>query len=124
MKLRTLFLAVVAMCLCALVVTPSSRAQAPPQAQKLQALAKQLNLTPMQKAKLMPILEAEAPKMEAIKNNPSLGPFQKVEQIKALHAQTDPQVQAILTPAQFEQLQGIRQQEIKQAMEKKLATQQ
>lgn len=104
-------------------IAPKARAQAPAQAQKLQAIAKQLNLTPEQKAKLMPILEADAPKLEAVKNNPSLGGLQKLEQIKAIHAQSDPQIKAILNPQQYEQLQQIRQQEIHEAMEKKMGQQ-
>jgi hypothetical protein len=99
------------------------KAQAPGQAQKLEAIAKQLNLTPQQKMQLMPILEADAPKVQAVKNNTSLGPMQKLEQIKAIHAQSDPQVKAILNPQQYQQLQQIRQQEIHEAMEKKMGQQ-
>lgn len=110
----------------ALAFVPASHGQAAAaagKAQKFQALAKQLNLTPQQEQQLMPILEADAPKMEAIKNNTSLGPMQKLEQMKAIHAQSDPQVKAILNPQQYEQLQQIRQQEIHQAMEKKMGQQ-
>jgi len=92
-------------------------------AQKLAVLAKQLQLTPQQEKQLMPILEADAPKIEAIKNNASLGPLQKLQQIKAIHEQSDPQVKAILTPQQYEQLQQIRQQEIHEAMEKRMGQQ-
>ena len=49
--------------------------------------------------------------------------MQKLEQMKAIHAQSDPQVKAILNPQQYEQLQQIRQQEIHQAMEKKMGQQ-
>jgi hypothetical protein len=93
------------------------------QAQKLEALAKQLNLTPQQKMQLLPILQADAPKIQAIKNNTSLGPLQKMEQLKAVHAQSDPQIKSILNPQQYEQLQQIRQQEIHEAMEKKMGQQ-
>ncbi len=86
-------------------------------------LAKQLNLTPEQKMKLMPILADEAPKVEAIKANTSLTGLQKMEQLRALHEQTNPQVQAILSPQQYEQLQQIRQHEIEQTMQKKRAQQ-
>jgi Spy/CpxP family protein refolding chaperone len=92
--------------------------------EKLEALSKQLNLTPEQKAKLLPILKAEAPKMQAIKENSSLTKMQKVEQIRALHEQTNPQVQAILTPQQFQQLQEIRRQEVETMIQKKRAEQQ
>ncbi len=73
---------------------PLAQGQGAAQAQKLAALAKQLNLTPEQKTKLMPILEADAPKLQAIKNNASLGPMQKMEQLKAIHAQSDPQIKS------------------------------
>jgi hypothetical protein len=92
-------------------------------AQKLAAIAKQLQLTPQQEQQLMPILKADAPKLEAVKNNPSLGPLQKMEQIKAIHAQSDPQIKSILNPQQYQQLQEIRQQEIHAAMEKKMGQQ-
>ena len=90
---------------------------------KLEALSKQLKLTPDQKEKLLPILKAEAPKMQAIKDNTSLTGMQKVQQIRALHEQTEPQVKAILSQQQFDQLQKIRQQEIEKMIEKKRATQ-
>ena len=96
---------------------------APGQAQKLEALAKQLNLTPQQKMQLLPILEADAPKIQAIKNNDSLGPLQKMEQMKAVHAQSDPQIKSILNPQQYEQFQQIRQQEIQAAMQKRMGQQ-
>jgi hypothetical protein len=104
-------------------IAPAPQAQGPAQAQKLAALAKQLNLTPAQKTQVMPILEADAPKLEAIKNNTSLGPMQKMEQHKAIHAQSDPQIKSILKPQQYEQLEQIRQQEIHAAMEKKMGQQ-
>jgi len=90
---------------------------------KLEALSKQLNLTPDQKEKLLPILKAEAPKMQAIKDNTSLTGIQKLQQIRALHEQTEPQVKAILSQQQFDQLQKIRQQEIEKMIEKKRAAQ-
>ncbi len=106
-------------------IGPKAQAQAPDagKAQKLEAIAKQLNLTPEQKTKLMPILEADAPKLQAIKNNTSLGPMQKMEQLRAIHAQSDPQIKAILNPQQYQELQQIRQQEIHEAMEKKMGQQ-
>jgi hypothetical protein len=85
-------------------------------AQKAEQVAKQLNLTPDQELKLMPILKAEAPKVKAIKDNTSLSPMQKMEQLKAVHDQTDPQVKSILTPDQYQTLQGIRRQEIQQVI--------
>jgi protein CpxP len=85
-------------------------------AQKVEQLVKQLNLTPAQEVKLVPILKAEAPKVKAIKENTSLSPIQKMQQIKAVHDETDPQVKSILTPEQYQTLQTIRRQEIQQAI--------
>jgi len=128
MKKRTfMHIALLAsMVIPAFLMAPRLQAQAAAgggKAQKLAALAKQLQLTPQQEKQLMPILEADAPKIEAIKNNASLGPLQKLQQIKAVHEQSDPQVKAILTPQQYEQLQQIRQQEIHEAMEKRMGQQ-
>lgn len=90
---------------------------------KLEELSKQLNLTPEQKVKLIPILKADAPKIQAIKDNTSLTKLQKVEQIRAVREQSDPQVKAILTPEQYQQLQTIRQQEVQSMIQRKRAQQ-
>ena len=122
MKHRKIVLAVLALGVCMLLVTtPASQAQAQnsAQAQKLNMVVKQLNLSPEQKIKLMPILEDEAPKVEAIKANASLTNLQKMEQLGALHEQTNPQVQTILSPQQYEQLQQIRRHELEQTIQKK-----
>lgn len=96
-----------------LVVT--SYAQTAGAISKLEAISQQLNLTPQQKVKVLPILREEAPKVQAIKNDNSLSRVQKVQQIRAIHQQTDPQMKAILSPAQYQKLQAIRQQTIKEA---------
>jgi protein CpxP len=84
---------------------------AQPQArmERLKAVAKQLNLTHAQEKELIPIMQAEEPKLEAIRNDPSLSRLQKLQRLKAVHDESDPQVKAILTPAQYQQLQEIRQ---------------
>jgi periplasmic protein CpxP/Spy len=103
-----------ALCLGMFVLlAPASSAQN--KGAKLQAIAQQLKLTPEQKTKVLPILAAEGPKVEAIKNNNSLSKIQKIQQIKAIHQQTDPQMKSILSPEQYQKLQGIRQQAIKDA---------
>ncbi|HZE63216.1 MAG TPA: hypothetical protein VE056_05020 [Pyrinomonadaceae bacterium] len=97
------------------LLAPTSSAQS--KAAKLQAISQQLNLTPEQKAKILPILADEGPKVQAIKNDNSLGKVQKIQQIRAIHSQTDPQMKAILSPEQYQKLQGIRQQAIKDAIQ-------
>jgi protein CpxP len=82
---------------------------------KAEAIAQQLNLTPEQKVKILPILRDEIPKVNAIKNDNSVSKTQKMQQIRAIHQQTDPQMKAILSPAQYEKLKAIRQQAIRDA---------
>jgi Spy/CpxP family protein refolding chaperone len=92
---------------------PTSFAQT--KAGKLQAISQQLDLTPQQKVKILPILADEAPKVEAIKNDNSLSKIQKVQRLRAIHQQTDPQMKAVLSPTQYQKLQAIRQQTIREA---------
>jgi Spy/CpxP family protein refolding chaperone len=90
------------------LLTSTSSAQN--RAAKVEAIAQQLNLTPEQKAKILPILREEAPKVQAIKNDNSMSRMQKLQAVKAIHQQTDPQMKAILSPEQYQKLQGIRRQ--------------
>jgi Spy/CpxP family protein refolding chaperone len=95
------------------MLAPAASAQG--KAAKLEAISKQLDLTPQQKVKILPILANEGPKVEAIKNDNSLSKIQKVQQIRAIHQQTDPQMKSILSPEQYQKLQAIRQQAIRDA---------
>jgi periplasmic protein CpxP/Spy len=105
-----------ALCSATFVLLAStSYAQKSGKLSKLEAISQQLELTPQQKSKVLPILRDELPKVEAIKNDNSLGKIQKVQQIRAIHQQTDPQMKAILSPAQYQKLQAIRQQAIREA---------
>ncbi len=104
-----------------LTLAPAAPGQTTDPAAKMQALSQQLKLTPQQKMQMLPILKDEGPKIEAIKNNPSLPPMQKMRQLHAIHAESAPQLQKILSPAQYQQLQAIRQQDIKKAIAAKRA---
>jgi len=97
------------------LLAPTLFAQKGGAMQKAQAIAQQLNLTPQQKEKILPILADEVPKVNAIKNNNSLSKVQKIQQLRAIHQQTDPQMKAILSPEQYQKLQAIRQQTIRDA---------
>jgi len=96
----------------------TSYAQSIPQGrlQRLEAVAKQLHLTPEQEKQLVPILQAEEPKLQAIKNDQSLSREEKLLRLRAVHDESNPQVKAILTPAQYKQLQVIRQKRRAQLM--------
>ena len=93
----------------------TSHAQKAGAISKVDAISQQLDLTPQQKLKILPILREEAPKVEAIKNDNSLSRVQKVQQIRAIHQQTDPQMKAILSQEQYQKLKAIRQQTIREA---------
>jgi len=97
------------------LLAPTSFAQKGAAMQKAQAIAQQLNLTPQQKEKILPILAAEVPKVHAIKNDNSLSTVQKMQQLRGIHQQTDPQMKAILSPEQYQKLRQIRAQTIREA---------
>ena len=97
------------------LLAPSSFAQKGTAMQKAQAIAQQLNLTPQQKEKILPILAAEVPKVHAIKNDNSLSKMQKMQQLRVIHQQTDPEMKAILSPEQYQKLRQIRAQTIREA---------
>ena len=99
------------------LLATSSSAQKQGAMSKAQAIAQQLNLTPEQKAKVLPILADEGPKVQAIKRDNSLSKMQKMQQIRAIHQQTDPQMKAILSAAQYQKLKAIRQQAIRDAVQ-------
>jgi len=107
----------IALALCVSLVS-RSYAQSIPKAreQRLEAVAKQLNLTRKQEKQLVPILRAEEPKLQAIKDDQSLSRMEKLQRLKAVHDDSNPQVKAILTPAQYQQLQMIRQKRRAQLM--------
>jgi periplasmic protein CpxP/Spy len=98
-----------------MVITLVATAPAQNAAAKAEAISQQLNLTPQQKIKILPILRDEAPKVQAIRNDNSLSNIQKMQQIRAIHQQTDPQMKAILSPDQYQKLLAIRQQAIREA---------
>jgi hypothetical protein len=114
-------LPILTVCFSLLILAPALPGQTEEKMAKVQAIAQQLQLTPEQKVKVLPILEQEAPKLEAVKNNTSLSGLQKMKQIRAIHAETAPELQKVLSPAQYQKLQAIREERIKEAMEKKRA---
>jgi len=112
-----IYLLTAALCSGVLVLASTSYAQKSGAMSKAEAISQQLDLTPQQKVKILPILRDEAPKVQAIKNDNSLSKIQKVQQIKAIHQQTDPQMKAILSPEQYQKLKAIRQQAIRDAVQ-------
>jgi len=83
---------------------------------KLEEIAQYLNLTSQQKDKILPIFADEGTKVRAIKDDPSFSRMQKTQRIKAIHQQNDPQMKAILSPAQYQKLQAMRHKSISDAI--------
>jgi len=111
-----IYLLTAALCSATFVLLAStSNAQKAGGMSKVEAISQQLDLTPQQKLKILPILREEAPKVEAIKNDNSLSKIQKVQRIRAIHQQTDPQMKGILSQEQYQKLKAIRQQAIRDA---------
>src|SRR5882757_346327 len=111
MKQRMLTFSGVALCACVFFVSNMLQAQTPEE--KLQSLSQILGLNEQQKSQLLPILKAEAPKLQALKSDPSKR--DKRKEMKAIHDQADPQIKAILSPAQYQQWKSIRKDEIEKA---------
>jgi len=116
MRLRSI---AIALAFCVSLLS-TSYAQKIPKArqQRLMVLAKQLHLTSKQAKRLYPIMQAQEPQLRAIRNDSSLSRVEKLHKFHAVQDASDPQVKAILTPAQFQQLQVIRQQRRAQLLAK------
>jgi len=71
-------------------------------------LLQALSLTAEQKAKVAPILEKARADVKAIRSDASLSKKQKHQQLQAVRQNTDQQLQAVLTPEQFQKFQAIR----------------
>jgi hypothetical protein len=123
MKKPFMILASAACLLAFLILVPAAPGQSPQLEGRVIALAQQLKLTPQQEAEVLPILKAEAPKLEAIKNDSSLSGMQKASQLRAIHSETSAPLQKILPPAQYEQLQTIREEDMKKAIAAKRESQ-
>jgi periplasmic protein CpxP/Spy len=107
----------VGLAFCVSQLAPSYAQQIPKaRQQRLIALAKQLHVTHKQAKQLFPIMKAQEPQLQAIRNDASLSRAEKLNRLHQVQDASDPQVKAILTPAQFQQLQTIRQQRRAQLM--------
>jgi Spy/CpxP family protein refolding chaperone len=114
MKNYTLIISALSIAMLALLA-PTSFGQKGGAMAKAQAMAQELNLTPQQKEKVLPIFAAEVPKVQAIKNDNSLSSVQKMQQLRVIHQQSDPQMKAILSPEQYQKLKQMRVQTLREA---------
>jgi Spy/CpxP family protein refolding chaperone len=119
---KKLALTLFAIMLAAVVAAPIATAQEPASKEevqaKLQGMATALQLTDDQKAKIKPILMAEAPKIQALKADTSMPQMQKMQQMKKLADGVDAKIKPILTPEQYQKFQEMRMQQRDQMMQK------
>ena len=120
--MKKLALTLFAIMLAAVVAAPIATAQEPASKEevqaKLQGMATALQLTDDQKAKIKPILMAEAPKIQALKADTSMPQMQKMQQMKKLADGVDAKIKPILTPEQYQKFQEMRMQQRDQMMQK------
>jgi Spy/CpxP family protein refolding chaperone len=78
--------------------------------ERLQELAKKLNLTDDQKQKLRPILQDEAKQMQAVRADTSMTKQQKMEKAKDINESFKPQISAVLTPEQQKKWEEMKEE--------------
>jgi Spy/CpxP family protein refolding chaperone len=72
-------------------------------------LAKELNLTPDQTAKVEPILASRDQQIASLRSNSSLAPTDLRKQMHAIQRSTREQLNSVLTPDQIQQFKAIQQ---------------
>jgi hypothetical protein len=86
-------------------------------------LQQNLSVSPQQSAQIAPILATEGQKVIAIRKNNSLSDAQKIQEVKSLQEQSDPQLKAILSSAQYDKLKVVRYQAVRWITQKRLGWQ-
>src|SRR4029077_9873706 len=86
-------------------------------------LQQNLSVSPQQSAQIAPILANEGRKVIAIRNNNSLSGVQKVQEVTSLQKQSDPQLKAILSSAQYDKLNVVRYQAVRWITQRRLGWQ-
>ena len=86
-------------------------------------LQQNLSVSPQQSAQIALILANEGRKVIAIRNNNSLSDAQKIQEVKSLQKQSDPQLKAVLSSAQYDKLRVVRYQVVRWITQKRLGWQ-
>ena len=86
-------------------------------------LQQNLSVSPQQSAQIAPILANEGRKVVTIRKNNSLSDAQKIQEVKSLQKQSDPQLKAILSSAQYDKLKLVRYQAVRWITQKRLGWQ-
>jgi hypothetical protein len=86
-------------------------------------LQQNLSVSPQQSAQIAPILANEGRQVIAIRKNNSLSDVQKIQEVKSVQKQSDPQLKAILSSAQYDKLKVVRYQAVRWITQKRLGWQ-
>ena len=86
-------------------------------------LQQNLSVSPQQSAQIAPILGKEGRKVMEIRNNNSLSDVQKGQEVTSLQKQSNPQLKAILSSAQYDKLKVVRYQAVRWVTQKRLGWQ-
>ncbi len=76
--------------------------------ERLDAMAKQLNLTDDQKTKIKPILEQEHEKMQALRQDTSLSREDRMSKMMEIRKSTSDEIKKVLTPDQQKKFDEMR----------------
>src|SRR5215471_7195184 len=86
---------------------------------QLQNMVDKLNVTPEQKAKLDPILDADAKQVRALRGDSALSDEERQKKTAAIRVETDAKIKPILTAEQWTKLQELRAERKAQGSSKK-----
>src|SRR5581483_1795164 len=89
---------------------------------KLKNLSEKLSLTEDQRTKIRPVLEQEAGELNYVWGNPALSEQEKLEKLESAVHTSDKRIRPLLTQAQREKLEAMRQQQ-KQELKERLEEQ-
>jgi hypothetical protein len=92
-------------------------------AQYQKCLQQNLSVSPQQSAKIASILATEGRKVIETRNNNLLSNVQKIQEVKTIQKQSDPELKAILSTAQYDKLQVGRKQAVRWTTQPRLGWQ-
>ena len=81
---------------------------APNPQKQAEHLARQLNLTPDQTAKIEPILASRDQQVEALRANQQLTPQDRHQQMRSINEQSEQGMSSVLSPDQMAQFKAMR----------------
>jgi protein CpxP len=77
---------------------------------RLDKLSAQIDLTDDQKAKILPLLQAQVDQLVALRNDPSLPDEERHAKMRAIGKATSKQIRTLLTPDQLQKFKALHAQ--------------